>query len=93
MAPSTQSKAPFALGVAQPSSNPPLAVVAMDKRRGFKGRAIDMASLEESSAIQEAGSNGLYLHLNVWYIYVCVYACTYNINVHICKYANEKTNE
>lgn len=65
MAPSTQSKAPFALGVAQPSSNPPLAVVAMDKRRGFKGRAIDMASLEESSAIQEAGSNGLYLHLNV----------------------------
>jgi len=43
-----ESSKPFALGVAQPSSNPPLAVVAMDKRRGFKGRAIDMASLEES---------------------------------------------
>ena len=75
MAPSTQSKAPFALGVAQPSSNPPLAVVAMDKRRGFKGRAIDMASLEESSAIQEAGSNGLYLHLHVWYLFIYIYMC------------------
>lgn len=32
-----ESQLPLALGVAQPSS--PLAVVANDKRRGFKGRA------------------------------------------------------
>ena len=37
-----KSQLPLALGVAQPSS--PLAVVANDKRRGFKGRATSIVS-------------------------------------------------
>ena len=84
-----QSQIPLALGVSQPSSTPPLAVVAMDKRRGFKGRATNMASGLESSGIQEASGSWIewfvptyyYKHVHILNIYIYIYV---HIYIYIC---------